>query len=115
MEENETLLSLLLEGQQRSATLEQIRLEVGNLLAKFAKERADMEKLYGEKVTECQIQTSVAKRASAQLLIVVRCLRNLHMHLSNQPVTSLSYFGGEEFAKSVRAVGEVLLLCQGIE
>jgi hypothetical protein len=39
---------------------------------------------------------------------ILRALRSLCAHLANQPITSLTYFGGEAFAKSVREANELL-------
>ena len=100
-----TVNELVQERDELQATLSGIAMQ---LLEEGQKRREGLVRL-GEQIADKQDEV---RYLAAQRDAVVEMLRALCGHLANQPITSLTYFGGEAFAKSVRHANELLTLIE---
>lgn len=70
-----------------------------------------------KKLAQILADVQAARAGSEKLLkqrdVTVWALRSLCSHLDNQPITSLTYFGGEAFAKAYRQARELLKIADG--
>ena len=97
------LAKLVAERDSLTATLT----TTANQLIEEGRRRRDALVRLGEDIADKQDDV---RRLAAQRDVVERCLRSLMMHLANQPITSLTYFGGEAFGRAVRDAKELLTL-----
>lgn len=86
-------------------TLKDANATLGGELLAASEERAQALVSLAQGVGNLRRKTDlVVKQRDA----VLRALRGLCTHLSNQPITSLTYFGGDAFANSFREAAELL-------
>lgn len=101
----ERQMTLLAEKNVLLTELQQAKEKLGGELleASEARKQALLSLLDG--VQKAKVMTDAVVK---QRDVVLTALRSLCAHLSNQPITSLTYFGGEAFMKTVREATELL-------